>query len=220
MVLDNGRYMSSELANITKMLEEHMRAALSANKMIHSAMIDWLQEGKAIESADLDKVTKLEEKGDDTKRAILDELSKANSLMQREDLLRLVQYNDKLLDGAEIALYHLAAVIPSWNPDGGLKEKLSLYCKLFIDQVTTQREAVRFLSINIEESIKKADEICRLEKEIDILQRDIVSILYSLDIEITVLLRFRDFINMMEEISNFSEDAANTIRGLSLTLNT
>ncbi len=220
MVLDNGRYMSSELANITKMLEEHMRAAMSANKMIRTAMIDWLEEGKLIDSAELEKITKLEEKGDEIKRAILDELSKANSLMQREDLLRLVNYNDKLLDGAEIALYHLAAVVPAWSPDGGLKEKLDHFCKLFIDQITHQREAVRFLSLNIEESIKKADEICRLEKEIDIVQREIVSILYSLDVELPILLRFRDFINMMEEISNFSEDAANTIRSLSLTLNT
>lgn len=220
MVLDNGRYMSSELANITKMLDEHMRAAMSANKMIRTAMIDWLEEGKLIDSAELEKITKLEEKGDEIKRAILDELSKANSLMQREDLLRLVNYNDKLLDGAEIALYHLAAVVSAWSPDGGLKGKLDHFCKLFIDQITHLREAIRFLSLNIEESIKKADEICRLEKEIDIVQREIVSILYSLDVELPVLLRFRDFINMMEEISNFSEDAANTIRGLSLTLNT
>lgn len=219
MVIDNGRYMSSELGNITKMIEDHMRAALSANKMVQGAIIDWLDEGKNVDPESLEKITQLEEKADELKRAILNELSKANSLIQREDLLRLVHYNDKLLDGAEIALYHLAAVIPSWNPDGEIKEKLNKFFELFSDQITEQREAVRFLSLNIEESIKKADEICRLEKQIDTIQRDIVSILYSLDIKISTLLRFRDFINMMEEISNFSEDAANVIRGLSLTLN-
>ncbi|MFW9799066.1 MAG: DUF47 domain-containing protein [Candidatus Thorarchaeota archaeon] len=220
MVLDNNRYISSELAQITQMLEEHFRFALSANKIVRGSIIDWLEEGKPVDPEQLKKITELEEKADDLKLAILDELSKANSLMQREDLLRLVNYNDKLIDGAEIACYHLAAVAESWNPDGGLKDKITKFIELFIDQITHQREAVRFLHINIEESIKKAGEICRLEKEIDIVQREIVSILYSLGLDLPVLLRFRDFINMIEEIANFSEDAANTIRGLSLTLNT
>ncbi|NHI82984.1 MAG: DUF47 family protein [Candidatus Thorarchaeota archaeon] len=220
MVLDNDRYMSSELGNITKMIEDHMRSALSANKMVRSAIIDWLQDGKNVAPESLEKITQLEEKADELKQAILNELSKANSLMQREDLLRLVNYNDKLLDGAEIALYHLAAVTPSWTPDGEIKEKLNRFFELFSDQITEQREAVRFLSLNIEESMKKADAICRLEKQIDTIQRDIVSILYALDIKFSTLLRFRDFINMMEELSNFSEDAANVIRALSLTLNT
>lgn len=220
MVLDNNRYISSELAQITQMLEEHFRVALSANKIVRSAIVDWLQEGKKVDSKQLEKITELEEKGDSIKLAILDQLSKANTLMQREDLLRLVNYNDKLIDGAEIACYHLAAVAGSWNPTGDLKSKIAKFIELFNDQITHQREAVRFLHINIEESIKKADEICRLEKQMDILQREIVSHLYSLEIDLAVLLRFRDFINMIEEISNFSEDAANTIRGLSLTLNT
>jgi predicted phosphate transport protein (TIGR00153 family) len=220
MVLDNGRYMSSELARLTQMFEEHFRLALSAIKIVRNAMVDWLEENKAVDPKDLKKITDLEEKGDDLKRSILDELSKANSLMQREDLLRLVHYNDKLIDGAEIACYHLAGVINSWTPEGELKESIAELGRLVIEEVTQQREAVRFLSINIEESISKAQEICRLEKEIDILQRKIVTLVYPLKIDLAVLLRFRDFINTMEEIANLSEDAAITIRGLSLTLNT
>ncbi|MHA2142724.1 MAG: DUF47 domain-containing protein [Candidatus Thorarchaeota archaeon] len=219
MVLDNGRFMSSELARLTQMFEEHFRLALSAIKIVRNAMVDWLEENKAVDPKDLKKITELEEKGDKLKRSILDELAKANSLMQREDLLRLVHYNDKLIDGAEIACYHLAAVINSWIPEGELKDSIAELGKLVTEEITQQREAVRFLSINIEESIAKAQEICRIEKEIDILQRKIVTLAYPLKIDLAVLLRFRDFINMMEEIANISEDAAITIRGLSLTLN-
>jgi predicted phosphate transport protein (TIGR00153 family) len=183
-------------------------------------MVDWLDENKAVEPEDLKKITELEEKGDDLKRSILDELAKANSLMQREDLLRLVHYNDKLIDGAEIACYHLAEVINSWIPEGDLKESIAELGKLVTEEITQQKEAVRFLSINIEESIAKAQEICRIEKEIDILQRKILTLVYPLKIDLPILLRFRDFINTLEEIANLSEDAAITIRGLSLTLNT
>ncbi|MHA2353602.1 MAG: DUF47 domain-containing protein [Candidatus Thorarchaeota archaeon] len=211
--------MSSELARLTQMFEEHFRLALSAIKIVRNAMVDWLEENKAVDPKDLKKITELEEKGDKLKRSILDELAKANSLMQREDLLRLVHYNDKLIDGAEIACYHLAAVINSWIPEGELKDSIAELGKLVTEEITQQREAVRFLSINIEESIAKAQEICRIEKEIDILQRKIVTLAYPLKIDLAVLLRFRDFINMMEEIANISEDAAITIRGLSLTLN-
>jgi predicted phosphate transport protein (TIGR00153 family) len=219
MVLDNDRFLNSELSNITQMLEEHFRAALSASKMVNNAVNDWIAGKSNITAEDLKSITALEEKGDDLKHTILTELAKANSLMQREDLLRLVHYNDKLADGAEWCLYHLAAIAGSWSPDAELKMKIAKMSELVIEEITQQREAVRFLSINMEESMKRADEICKIEKQVDVVQREIVSILYPANIPIAILLRFRDFINMMEDIANFGEDAAITIRTLSLTLN-
>ncbi|MFW9807166.1 MAG: DUF47 domain-containing protein [Candidatus Thorarchaeota archaeon] len=220
MVLDNGRFLSSELGNITQMLEEHFRVAVSANKIVVNSITDWLDGKKSIDKEELDKITALEEKADTLKHSILNELAKANSLLQREDLLKLVHYNDKSIDGAEIACYHLAAVVGHWTPEGELKDKIAELGTLMSSQMKEQREAVRFLSINMEESIKKADQICKIEKEIDVVQRMIVTLLYPLDIPIGVILRFRDFINMLEDMANFSEDAAIVIRALSLTLNT
>ena len=220
MVLDNGRFMTSELGNITQMLDEHFRAAVSANKIVTTAVANWLEGKNSIDKEDLDKITALEEKGDALKRTILNELAKADTLMQREALLKLVHYNDKGIDGAEIACYHLAAVVGEWTPKGELKEKISKFGELMESQVSEQREAVRFLSINMDKSKTRADEICRLEKEIDVVQREIVSLLYPLEIPLAVMLRFRDFINILEDMANFSEDAALVIRTLSLTLNT
>ena len=220
MVLDNGRFMTSELGNITQMLDEHFRAAVSANKIVTIAVANWLEGKNSIDKEDLDKITALEEKGDALKRTILNELAKADTLMQREALLKLVHYNDKGIDGAEIACYHLAAVVGEWTPKGELKEKISKFGELMESQVSEQREAVRFLSINMDKSKTRADEICRLEKEIDVVQREIVSLLYPLEIPLAVMLRFRDFINILEDMANFSEDAALVIRTLSLTLNT
>ncbi|MFW9769634.1 MAG: DUF47 domain-containing protein [Candidatus Thorarchaeota archaeon] len=219
MVLDNGRFMSSELSNITQMLDEHFRKAVSANKIVSNAISDWLEGKKSIDEKELNKITELEEVGDKLKRTILNELAEANALMQREDLLKLVFYNDKVIDGSEIACYHLASVVGAWTPEDELKEKIAKLGELISSQVSQQREAVRFLSINMESSMKHADEICRLEKEIDVVQREIVTLLYPLEIPIAVMLRFRDFINMLEDMANFSEDAALTIRTLSLTLN-
>ncbi len=220
MVLDNGRFMSAELGNITQMLDEHFRAAVSANKIVTTAVANWLEGKNSIDKEDLDKITALEEKGDALKRSILNELAKADTLMQRDDLLKLVHYNDKGIDGAEIACYHLAAVVGEWTPEGELKEKIGKFGELMESQVAEQREAVRFLSIDMDKSQKRADEICRLEKEIDVVQREIVTLLYPQEIPLAVLLRFRDFINMLEDMANFSEDAALVIRTLSLTLNT
>lgn len=220
MVLDNGRFLRSELSNITQMLEDHVRTAISAYKMVARTIDDWLGGAKEVDPAELKKITELEEKGDALKRAILNELAKANTLVQREDLLRLVHYNDKIADGSEWCLYHLASIVPEWSPKGDLKEKTATLGQLVTDEITNQREAVRFLSINMEESMKRADEVCRLEKSIDVIVREIVSLLYPADIPISILLRFRDLLNMMEDIANFGEDAAITIRTLSLTLNT
>ncbi len=221
MVIDNGRFIASELGNITQMLEEHFRFALSANKIVANALPEWLCENKSISEEDLKKTTEFEEKADEMKRQILLELAKASTLMQREDLSRLVHYTDKLVDGAEIACHHLDAVIKSsWKPDGELKELIKTLGELVIDEIKEAREAVRFLSINMENSMKKVDEICVYEKKIDVLMREIVTLLYPSEIEVGTLLRFRDFLNMMEDIANFGEDVAITIRSLSLTLNT
>ncbi len=220
LVLDDKRYHSQELANVTQMLEEHFRVALSANRMVISSLFSWLEENKKILAEDLKKITELEEKGDALKRQVLNHLSQANALMQREDLLRLLHYNDKQIDGAEILLYHLDAIIDSWTPEGPLKEKLHELGTAVTEIISEQREAVRFLSINIETSIEKAQTICRIEKRIDILQREIIEVLYPSELPLATLLRLRDFLNMMEDVANFSEDAAITIRGISLTLNT
>ena len=190
MVLDNGRFITSELARITRLLDEHFRVALSANKIVLNAITDWIDNNKQLTQDDLAKVTVLEEKGDELKRAILKTLADANSLMQREDLMRLVHYNDKQIDGAEIACYHLESIMGKWVPEGELKDKVVELAKLMISIVKEQREAIRFLSININESMKRAAEICRIEKEIDITWRQIVGLLYPLDIPLEVILRF------------------------------
>lgn len=220
MVLDNGRFLTQELANITQMLEEHFRFALSANKIVTQSLNMWLDEGEKLSSDKLEKITSIEERADQLKRSILNELAKANSLIQREDLLRLVHSNDKLIDGAEIACYHLAAVASKWNPSDKLKRVVSKIGEKIISTVTEQKEGVRFLSINMEKSMEKANQICSIEKEIDILQREAITLLYPSDVDIAIVLRFRDFLNTLEEIANLSEDAAITIRSLSLTLRT
>lgn len=220
MVLDSDRNSSSDLANVTQMLDEHFRVALSATKMVTTAMTAWIEQRKSISAEDLARITALEEKGDELKRAMLSVLSTAQTLMQREDLLRLIHYNDKLVDGSEICFYHLAAVMGSWVPEGELRTKVAELGRMVNEIVTQQREAVRFLSINVETSIAKADEICRIEKRIDAQWRDVVSLLYPSPIPLATVLRFRDFVNQLEEMANFSEDAAIAVRGLSLTLNT
>ena len=219
MVLDRKRYLTQELANLTQMIEEHFRIALSANKIVANGLAEWLENKSPVSPDDRSKITALEETGDEIKRQILNELASANSIIHREDLLRLVHYNDKLVDGAEIACYHLAAVADSWVPEGELKKKLTEMGRLVLSIVSTQREAVRFLSINLENSLQQAAEICKIEKQIDTVQREVLALLYECGVEIEKLLHCRDFVNTLEEISNHSEDAAITIRSLSLTLN-
>ncbi|MHA1768749.1 MAG: DUF47 domain-containing protein [Candidatus Thorarchaeota archaeon] len=220
MVLDNGRFLRSELNNITQMIEEHIRTTMSAYRLVAGALAAWLNGEKSINDEDLEKVTEIEEKGNTLKSVIIHELAKAHTLMQREDLLRLVHYNDKIADGSEWCMFHLQHITPTWVPAGALRNGIARCCKLLTEEITQQKEAVRFLSLNMEESMKRADEVCKLEKAIDSAVRDVLSLLYSADMPLPILLRVRDLINMLEDIANFGEDAAITIRTLSLTLNT
>jgi predicted phosphate transport protein (TIGR00153 family) len=193
---------------------------MSAYKLVANAITAWIDGEDSINKDDLKKVTEIEVKADSIKSTIINELAKANSLMQREDLLRLVHYHDKIADGSEWCLYHLDFIAPVWRPEGKLREQISKCCKLLTSEITQQREAVRFLSMNMEESMKRADAVCRLEKDIDVVVRKIMTLLYPAEIPLPILLRVRDLLNMLEDIANFGEDAAITIRTLSLTLNT
>ncbi len=219
MVLDEKRFLTQELANITQMIEEHIRIALSANRIVANSVTSWLESNQAVSEDVLNQVTALEEKGNEMKQLILTELAKANTMMHREDLLRLVFLQDKLIDCAEIACHHMVAISESWTPQGDLGEYLKEIATQVLSIVTQQRDAVRFLSLNLQTALKYTNEICTIEKHIDTIQRKILAILYTSDFEVGKILRVRDLINTLEELSNFSEDAANTIRGLSLTLN-
>jgi uncharacterized protein Yka (UPF0111/DUF47 family) len=106
-----------------------------------------------------------------------------------------------------------------WIPEDDLKAKVAQLGQSILNIVTESREAVRFLSINIQNSLAKTNEVCRIEKEVDVLMRDVLALLYPSPVPMPTMLRMRDFVNTLEEVSNLCEDVANTIRGISLTLN-
>ena len=47
MVLDSKRFLTQELANVTQMIEEHFRIALSSNRIVANAITELL-ENKAL----------------------------------------------------------------------------------------------------------------------------------------------------------------------------
>ena len=147
MVLDNGRFMTSELAKITQILDEHFRVALSANKIVLNAISDWIESNKNMEQAALAKITSLEEKGDDLKRAILKTLAGANSLMQREDLMRFVD------------LHYTVAYSTVQNCDRAFRNRCP---KRWVDLVVTGAPLVRWCTV-CEQSVH----FCLTDADID-----------------------------------------------------
>ncbi len=212
---DESKYRSSETTKIMELIKEHSRYSIQAVRELVQMLDEWIHNGKKIEEH-LKKLTDLEEKGNRLKMQILVDLSKAAGLMLREDFMRGVLNNDKLIDGAEIAGYNLSLIMNIWVPTGDFAEKMIAYGDILLKEVTKLREAIIMLTTNNDKAIELSEDVRNMEKQLDIMLRDLLQVIYTMDIPIKVLMQFKDFINAMEEIANYTEESAENVLMLAL----
>ncbi len=215
MAYDESKYRSSENTRIMELIKEHSRYSTQAVNELIQIIDEWIHNGKKIEEH-LKKLTDLEEKGNRLKKQILVDLSKATGLILREDFMRGVLNNDKLIDGAEIAGYNLSLLLDMWTPTGDFAEKILTYGDLLQKEVAKLRESTIMLTTNNNKAIEISDVVRDIEKQLDNMQREILHDIYKMDIPLKVLMQFKDFINAMEEIANYAEDSAENVLILAL----
>ncbi|MHA1271209.1 MAG: DUF47 domain-containing protein [Candidatus Helarchaeota archaeon] len=199
------------------MLNDYMR--LVYNHLIKKlgSMVDLLIAGssKQIE-LELDDILKFEAESIEIKKEILDELSEAEGMMARGDLMRLTMLISHLIDSSTGLGYRIQAA-SIWEPDKISIEKMKSMMTNVDNSVKLVRESVFLLPQNAKKSIDAVRDVENIEREIDGLQRDFIQHIYDLNLDFKTTLRIRDFIIRLEEISDIAADTADAIRILAVS---
>ncbi len=216
-LVDNGEFrMSSDYVSRQEMkaldiLQDHLRQVLASIKELRSAVDDWINGNGEKIDVYIDQLGELENQANTIKWKILDELSGADTMLHREDFMRLVMTIDEIVDYAE-GTGHRLAILTDWKPD----EKSISFIREMMDalfkMMMTLRESIFVLTQNLENSITIASEIYDLERNIDKLHRNMTKHIYSLDINHKILSFALGFIDHLEEMADIGEKVTDAIR--------
>ncbi|MCD6164094.1 MAG: DUF47 family protein [Candidatus Odinarchaeota archaeon] len=204
-------YANDEERKVLDIYQDHIRKVVTAVRELALMVEDWINNRWGTVERRLEKISSLEKEADEVKRALLDEVSKAATLIQREDLMRLSLIADEIADYADATSFRLSH-LRDWRPQGELANMFRELVEWVVKSVEKFREAVFMLPQNAEKAIKIAEEVDESERKVDTLQRTIVHVLYNLELEAKTLIKVIDFVEHIEEIADLAEDAADAVR--------
>ena len=180
-------------------------------------MVQLLIEGNHSEiDSELKNLLRIESESIKIKNEILDELSEAEGLIHRDDLMRLGMNLAHLADSSTGLGYRIQAATV-WKPDKISVEKMNAMMTNVDKSIKLIREAIFVLSQNASKSIDIVKDVEEIERDVDELQRDFIQYIYDLDLDFKTILRIRDFIIRLEEISDIAADIADSVRILAVS---
>jgi len=192
-------------------LQDHLRQVLAAIKELRTLVNNWIE--KKMERFDdrIEELGKIENQANLIKWKVLDALSGAETMLHREDFMRLVMTIDEIIDHAEGTGYRVA-LLTDWKPD----EKISAYLREMMDSIFKMmmilRESIFILTQNSENSINISREIYELERKIDKIHRNAMRYINSLDLDHKTLFLIMSFIEHLEKMADIGEDVTDAIR--------
>jgi len=213
---DRTEYLNEVERNALSMCLDHLIYIGEGVTYLSYLIERWLNNEEINPDAVIKKLAELERKADNAKHVLLKHLSETPSLLQREDLMRIVLIADKIAENVESAGFHLTTIL-DWHPPEKISNEILKMVDKVIEVINTLKDAVRVLSINTEKVAAYVSKINSLERSIDFVHRRILDIVASEEIDLRVLLRVRDFINHVEEISDVSEEVADAILILAMS---
>jgi len=209
-------YMNSVERRALDMCSDHVREINRIVKYLLGILQKWV-DGEPFDSAEtVNMFTKMEQKADTIKKGILDYLSQAQTLLNREDIMRLVLKVDDISDFVESVAYQLS-VLKLIVPPPTTRADLTSMFQYTLETMELLERSISFLGSNPDKSIELAEKIDMLEKRIDITHRRLVSTFFDTMQDIRLLIRLRDILYHIEGISDLAEEAADAVRILAMS---
>lgn len=192
-------------------MQEHIRVIVFAVKEFELSFEDWMQGNmKAVEEK-LSKISNYAKEADKIKHNIIDELSLAASLLQREDFMRFALIVDKIADFTEGMCFRLSG-IRNWKPRGVIAEDMRNMVSTFTHAVEKLREAVNVLPEDAERALNAILEVDAAERLADQIHRTIEQSLFELNVDHRTLIRLLNLISHMEDAVDVTQEAAEALR--------
>jgi predicted phosphate transport protein (TIGR00153 family) len=166
----------------------------------------------------LSKIRKFKEETTEVKKGLLVELAEAGVLLlNREDFLRLVDQVTEIADaslGIAFRVNHMTRL--KLELDSTMRKNLLNLAKNTLKTVTSLRETILALTYDRTKALDMARNVDLAEYAVDDLWRDIEMRIISLKSDVPTILLLKDIAQMLEDIADKSEDAANTARILAI----
>ncbi|MGQ9515429.1 MAG: DUF47 domain-containing protein [Thermoproteota archaeon] len=174
---------------------------------------------KAIEQAYVN-ITQLKEKAMETKRGLTNELIEAGAiLLSREDFLRLAAPVTEISDLAEGVSYRLKELASrKIKVPKEICSDLTNLADAVLNSTLRLREVIISLSYDSSKVEELAKNVESSERIVDTLYRSTdTRIIFYDKIEIPIIIILRDVANLLEEIADKTEDAADSAKVLALS---
>ena len=162
------------------------------------------------------KVTDAKESdADAVRREVEDALHSGGYLpVYREDFSILVDLIDRMADDAErvadFLVIETPKVLPQWK--GVLKQ----IAEKTLESFSAFRKCFLLLYEDMEKAYSTTKEVHDVEKEIDILQDDILHRIFQSDLSLVEKIHLRQLVLRLGQISNSAENASDKVRGLTI----
>ena len=216
MFESGATYMNSVERRALDMCVDHAREINKIVKFLMGVLQKWIDGDSFDSSVIMNEFIDMESKADSIKKGILDFLSQAQTLLNREDIMRLVLKVDDISDFVESVAYQLSVlslIVPPTITHKDLKTMLDYT----LESMELLERSISFVSSNPEKSLELVDRIDALEKKIDIAHRRVVSTFFDTLTDIRTLIRLRELLSHVEGISDLVEEAADAVRILAMS---
>lgn len=196
------------------------RVSLETVRGVHN-MIVAFSEGKTAElEMHGSKVAELKNEASNLKRSLAEELISAGAILfSREDFLRLAAPLTEIADRADGIAFRLREV---WarrqRPDKSVLESLKEHSAAVLDCVLKLREVTYSLNFDIAKVESLATAVESAERNADESYRRFVLKLIDAKVDLPTLVLMKDMAEMLEEIADKAEDAADASRMLALSV--
>lgn len=159
----------------------------------------------------LERIKKAEEDVVALRRALIRELAQVGTLLvNKEDLLRLAFLIEDIVGHINGTAFKLSHVRRSIAKTKKYKDAITELISLLIQEVSKQNECVRALSINPDQAIETAGQIQRIESEIDIKHRALMTEVLKSVSGYRDLIAMKDAIQAIEDCSDAALRAADS----------
>lgn len=207
---------------LVALTQEQIRKVLDCLRNL-ALMIETLSDTKAGTKAvqqSQQRVLASESEAREKRRAIESEIAKVGAILaNREDFMRLVDDIDKIADLAEGISFRIVWLsMKQMRPKKNILKELRSMTDAVLVTVTRVREALLAVTLSAETFSSKIEETEAAEDKVDEMYRRIDLMILESDMKIAPLLLTREVATMLEDVADKAEEAADTLRALSLAI--
>ncbi|MHA1754159.1 MAG: DUF47 domain-containing protein [Candidatus Odinarchaeia archaeon] len=198
--------------------QDHCRVILSAIKELSLLIEDWLNGNKEEVRERHKRISKFEKDANEIKWKLLDLLSNATTLLQREDIMRLATEADMIADNAEAVAYKVNMAENISNLPKIIGEDLKKMSDSVLRSMDKLRECIMMLEQNVNKASEISKQVDEIEEETDAIHRRLMREIIDSLTDYKELYLLSSIIEQLEETSDQIKTSADSVRIISMSI--